>query len=207
MIAFYISASWAKENIYEWIKEKDISEKIMNLRDNQFRAFLAGLIFGDGHVISKEISKEEFCSVLPIKYSDKSICVYWSSDKLLIDKLAHLCVLNSFSTKCSYHKSGFKNGCYYLIISNRKNVNFRKTEENRQLQDYKGNVWCISTNNKTFVARRNGFTFITGNSHGLLPPYGLSFDVGVDCWDFYPVSLEQVKEKMATLKPIIDFRK
>lgn len=45
-----------------------------------------------------------------------------------------------------------------------------------------------------------------GHHHGMLPPYGLSFDVGVDCWDFYPVSLEQVKEKMATLKPIVDFR-
>ena len=45
-----------------------------------------------------------------------------------------------------------------------------------------------------------------GHHHGKLPPYGLSFDVGVDCWDFYPVSLDQVKEKMATLKPIADFR-
>ena len=45
-----------------------------------------------------------------------------------------------------------------------------------------------------------------GHHHGKLPPYGLSFDVGVDCWNFYPVSLDQVKEKMATLKPIVDFR-
>jgi calcineurin-like phosphoesterase family protein len=46
-----------------------------------------------------------------------------------------------------------------------------------------------------------------GHHHGLLPPYGLSFDVGVDCWNYYPVSLEEVKQKMATLKPILDFRK
>lgn len=45
-----------------------------------------------------------------------------------------------------------------------------------------------------------------GHHHGMLEPYGLSFDVGVDCWDYYPISLEQVKEKMATLKPIVDFR-
>jgi calcineurin-like phosphoesterase family protein len=45
-----------------------------------------------------------------------------------------------------------------------------------------------------------------GHHHGTLEPYGLSFDVGVDCWDFYPISLEQVAEKMATLKPIVDFR-
>lgn len=37
-----------------------------------------------------------------------------------------------------------------------------------------------------------------GHSHGNLPedPNLLSFDIGVDCWDFYPVSMEQVVEKM-----------
>jgi len=46
-----------------------------------------------------------------------------------------------------------------------------------------------------------------GHHHGSLPPYGLSFDIGVDCWNFYPVSLAQVVEKMATLKPIVDYSK
>jgi len=46
-----------------------------------------------------------------------------------------------------------------------------------------------------------------GHHHGSLEPYGLSFDVGVDCWNFFPVSLEQIDKKMSTLKPIVDFRK
>jgi calcineurin-like phosphoesterase family protein len=46
-----------------------------------------------------------------------------------------------------------------------------------------------------------------GHHHGKLEPHGLSFDVGVDCWDFYPVSLDEVAKKMATLSPIVDFRK
>jgi calcineurin-like phosphoesterase family protein len=45
-----------------------------------------------------------------------------------------------------------------------------------------------------------------GHHHGKLAPYGLSFDVGVDCWDYAPVSLEEVAAKMATLKPIVDYR-
>ena len=41
-----------------------------------------------------------------------------------------------------------------------------------------------------------------GHSHGMLPEdHTLSFDVGVDCWDFYPVSIEEVKVKMATKIP------
>lgn len=46
-----------------------------------------------------------------------------------------------------------------------------------------------------------------GHSHCNLEPYGLSFDVGVDCWDYKPISLLQVAEKMRTLKPIVDYRK
>jgi calcineurin-like phosphoesterase family protein len=52
-----------------------------------------------------------------------------------------------------------------------------------------------------------GSWHLFGHHHGMLEPYGLSFDVGVDCWDFYPVSLEQVREKMATLRPIVSFLK
>jgi calcineurin-like phosphoesterase family protein len=35
-----------------------------------------------------------------------------------------------------------------------------------------------------------------GHDHGRLPelPHALTFDVGVDCWDFHPLSLEQVNE-------------
>jgi calcineurin-like phosphoesterase family protein len=45
-----------------------------------------------------------------------------------------------------------------------------------------------------------------GHAHGKLDSYGLSFDVGVDAWNYYPVSLEEVETKMRTLSPIVDFR-
>lgn len=46
-----------------------------------------------------------------------------------------------------------------------------------------------------------------GHHHGRLAPYGLSFDVGVDCWDYYPVSLLDVVEKMKGLNCIVDYTK
>ena len=46
-----------------------------------------------------------------------------------------------------------------------------------------------------------------GHSHGMLEPYGLSFDVGVDTHDYYPYSLDEVENKMKTLTPIVDYRK
>lgn len=52
-----------------------------------------------------------------------------------------------------------------------------------------------------------GSWHLFGHHHGKLDPYGLSFDVGVDAWDYYPVSLTQVMIKMATLEPIVDYSK
>lgn len=52
-----------------------------------------------------------------------------------------------------------------------------------------------------------GSWHLFGHHHGKLAPYGLSFDVGVDTNDFYPYSLDEVAKKMATLQPIVDYRK
>jgi calcineurin-like phosphoesterase family protein len=44
-----------------------------------------------------------------------------------------------------------------------------------------------------------GSWHLFGHSHGKLNGIGLSFDVGVDCTDFRPLSLEEVASKMARL--------
>ena len=44
-----------------------------------------------------------------------------------------------------------------------------------------------------------GSWHLFGHSHGKLRGIGSSFDVGVDCTDFVPLSLEQVAAKMAHL--------
>lgn len=43
-----------------------------------------------------------------------------------------------------------------------------------------------------------GSYMLHGHSHGSLPEseHALRIDVGVDCWDFTPVSYEQIKQKM-----------
>ena len=35
-----------------------------------------------------------------------------------------------------------------------------------------------------------------GHSHGMLEGWGKSFDVGVDCWNFTPLSYEEIKKEM-----------
>jgi len=45
-----------------------------------------------------------------------------------------------------------------------------------------------------------GAWHLFGHSHGKLKGIGLSFDVGVDCTDFTPLSLEEVAAKIAQLQ-------
>lgn len=51
---------------------------------------------------------------------------------------------------------------------------------------------------RTWDHSHHGSWHLYGHSHGNLPenPYSLSFDIGVDCWNYRPVSYAQVKEKM-----------
>jgi calcineurin-like phosphoesterase family protein len=43
----------------------------------------------------------------------------------------------------------------------------------------------------------HGALHLYGHSHGSLPGDRQSCDVGVDCWDFRPVTLKQIKARMA----------
>ena len=45
----------------------------------------------------------------------------------------------------------------------------------------------------------HGSVLLYGHSHGRLPPYGRSQDVGVDTNDFYPYRLDAVVRKLAAL--------
>jgi len=51
---------------------------------------------------------------------------------------------------------------------------------------------------RVWNASYHGSWHLYGHSHGTLEedPNSLSFDVGVDCWDYKPVSLDQVRTKM-----------
>lgn len=44
-----------------------------------------------------------------------------------------------------------------------------------------------------------GALMLYGHSHGTLPGTDQSLDVGVDCWDYRPVTLEEIMARMVTL--------
>ena len=51
---------------------------------------------------------------------------------------------------------------------------------------------------RTWHHSHKGVIHLYGHSHGNLPGDSQSLDVGVDAWDFRPVTLEEVKSRLAT---------
>lgn len=203
MIIFYLPAYWVKENIYKYIKEKDITNKLMGIRDTKFNHLISGLIFGDGWVTGKHKTqtKETTCVNLQNTGFDNQFYTYCTISKQLADKICHLCTLNGISAKLYSRCGGFNNSkAWYISMSKRQNISFRTRE--KKIVPYHGNTWCVQVCNETLVVRRNGLIFITGNSHGRLDDYnskeGKILDVAVETNNYTPVSLEKVIKIMNT---------
>lgn len=136
---------------------------------------------------------------------DSDMIEKWNSvikDKDEVYYLGDL-TLGNWGTARSYLKQ--LKGRIKFIEGNHDKRWFPSLESNQKLPP----IYELSYMNKTIVLSHysmrswnksfHGSYHVFGHSHGELPPYGKSFDVGVDCWGFYPVSIEQVFEKMESL--------
>jgi calcineurin-like phosphoesterase family protein len=58
---------------------------------------------------------------------------------------------------------------------------------------------------KTFNLAHRGAWQLFGHSHGTAPHFENSqqLDIGIDCWNMEPASYDEVKAKLATLKPFV----
>jgi calcineurin-like phosphoesterase family protein len=54
---------------------------------------------------------------------------------------------------------------------------------------------------RTWPGSRRGSIHLYGHSHGSLPGNSQCLDVGVDCWDFRPVTLAEIKAKLQLEPP------
>lgn len=75
----------------------------------------------------------------------------------------------------------------FVWIKERAKIRPRKDYPSIVLDHYAGRVWDGS---------HKGNYQLYGHSHGNISEYGLSFDVGVDANDFFPVSLDTVIQRM-----------
>lgn len=112
------------------------------------------------------------------------------------------------------------NGNFYFINGNHDNIALEMFKKQKAFVWYRpheeikvGEPWfepkkrqMISLCHYAMRTWRNmgyGSWMLYGHSHAMLPeiPHYLSFDVGVDAQNFYPVSIEEVKLKMEAKMP------
>lgn len=85
-------------------------------------------------------------------------------DKDIIDVFSLACVLAGYSI--SVQKQNSKDDCYVVKIIKYKNVHVNQIGRagKKQTVNYNGVVWCPSTDNGTFLAKRNHTVYWTGNT-------------------------------------------
>lgn len=82
-----------------------------------------------------------------------------------------------------------------------KDTHFLNAEEEGQRYQ----IFLSHYPHRSWNRMNQGAYMLYGHCHSNMPPYGLSFDIGVDCWNYFPVSLQEIKAKMDTLKLLLDY--
>ena len=151
---YYIPARIGRK-IRTKLPEKRLTPNLLSLSLLQLKLLLRTLILGDG---SSRINQ-------------KNSEVYFTDDKILAYQVLELVFKCGYRTKIYQRNSKTsKTGIrYHVNISKRKsNVTIHKSKIKPQVAIkkicYSGQIWCVTTQNQTWVAERNGKIFITGNS-------------------------------------------
>lgn len=100
------------------------------------------------------------------------------------------------------------NGQIHLIEGNHDQVTVQLRHPKIQFLGGLHMIWIGKTKlvmchyaMRVWQSSHKGSWHIYGHSHGGLPENGtLSFDVGVDCWDYTPISLSTVVNKMVRIE-------
>jgi calcineurin-like phosphoesterase family protein len=106
----------------------------------------------------------------------------------------------SFSSADDYIKR--LNGTHHLVLGNHDYTRLKHLTLFKNIQDVlylrtEGiRVFMSHYAHRTWRNSHYGSYHLFGHSHGMIPNYGRSMDVGVDCHNFKPISLEYVVEAL-----------
>ncbi len=95
-------------------------------------------------------------------------------------------------------------GLKYIILGNhdkRPPKGFVRKEQLTEIYDGDQKIILSHYGMRVWNKSHHGTLCFYGHSHGSLPGNSQSLDVGVDCWDYYPVTLEEIKRRLKTLPP------
>lgn len=139
---------------------------------------------------------------------NETIIERWNARIKKSDRVYHLGDFSLGTTVECRRVANRLNGQIYLIRGNHEKVAEHKACADRfvWIKDYFGlkvgeqKIYLCHYAFRTWNCIHHGSWNLHGHSHGSLPEIETlrQSDVGVDAWDFWPVSYDQVAEKMAT---------
>jgi len=160
-------------------------------------------VTSDTHFSHANILKYSNRPFESIEEHDEALINNWNSVVGPDDDVYHL---GDFAFRDPYHYAPKLNGNKFLVPGN---------HDRKYLSDLKKyfrilpHIFELRHNGKALImchyAMRRwnkshwGTYHVYGHSHGKLPGEGRSFDVGVDCWNYTPISWEMIEEKMEAI--------
>lgn len=163
----------------------------------------------DTHFRHKNIIK--YCNrpFASIDEHDEAIIARWNETVSPDDIVYHLGDF-IFGDKAEYYLSSL-NGKKHLIWGNHdstgtKNATgWESSQPYLEIKDGNHNVVLFHYACRVWNASHHGSFHLWGHSHGGLSHQGRSLDVGVDSWDYRPVTIFQVKDRLAELGSLDDY--
>ena len=92
-------------------------------------------------------------------------------------------------------------GNHYLIKGNHegsdwRQANFKWVKDVAMIRGFDAqDIFCSHYAHRTWNRAHHGVWHVFGHDHGRLPDYYKSCDVGVDAWNYFPVSWDELKER------------
>lgn len=132
---------------------------------------------------------------------DEALIANWNAK---VGKLDIVYFLGDFAFKCSqsYANSIFErlHGIKHLIVGNHEkrglNLPWASVEKYNEINLNGIPIVLCHYPLMTWNGVRRGAWMLYGHVHGHLKNSGKSLDVGVDCWNYTPVSLEELTQVM-----------
>lgn len=166
-----------KGGSYNWVFNNDLANKLHNIIPNkrltmpfllslpkhQLEILYNSMSLGDGHrggnaIITGEREQADMIQVL-------NILLGRTSNINIRDRVGRKCYSDKISNKKGYVE--IKNKSYSVTSGRRKYFHTKSTRGEShitKLENQEQLVWCPTVENQTWVARRNGKQYITGNS-------------------------------------------
>lgn len=147
--------------LHNIIPNKELNMGLLNsLTKKQIKLLLDGMILGDGckkgtRIITSSIEQANLIQILIV------MAGYYSNILIKDNMGVH------FSNKVKSGKIVTKNVSYLVTIGKNKHfhhISTRGTNHIKKISNQNKLIWCPTVNNGTWVCRRNGKTYITGNS-------------------------------------------